>query len=188
MFGTKDLTTILAGVALASAAILIGCGKSSDVSVSESTQGDSKTIVVKGEKGAEVKMEQKEDGSSSISIKNEDGTTQVMSSEAAAIPKEFPEDVPTYPGMTVQLSQSVSENQTFTILASTKDAIDKVAAEFKAKLVEKGWTEKFSMNQPGSGDEKATALLNYGKEGRIVNIVLNTEDEGTGISILTGKE
>jgi hypothetical protein len=174
------------GSFIVGAAMLQGCGGGEPGAEVSQTKSEESTVTVAKGDGGEVRIEQKGDEAVSISVKSEEGNAQFSSGEAVQIPKDFPADVPIYPGMKVQFVQSVTENATFNLQGQTPDALEKVTENLKAKVTAQGWTEKLSMNQAGEGGQ-AGAFLNYEKEGRSLNLVLTGQEDGTVINVVTAK-
>ena len=121
-------------------------------------------------------------GSLAMNIAGEEGAGRVVMGSAAAIPDDFPKDVPLYPGMSLEMVMAMSEQHSFSIQASTQDALDKVAAHFQGEAGKKGWVEELSMNQ---GGDQPMSMLNYTKEGRVLNLMLVSDEGQTRISLTT---
>jgi hypothetical protein len=143
--------------------------------------GDDKSGGVQ-QPGEGVTVEQRGD---SVTITSKQGTAEYTAGASATIPKDLPEDVPTYPGMQVQFAGK--ESQMFTIQGQTDDALATVSDSLKGEAVKRGWSEVMSMNQSAAGGQPGL-MISYTKDNRVLNLVLASEGEGTVISIVTGQQ
>ena len=126
------------------------------------------------------------DDSYTMEVKGTEGEIKMSVGEGAKLPENLPTDVPTYPGMTVTLSQSMAEKEVFNIQGTSTDSFDKVAAQFKSDTAAKGWTEATALDQNLPGKEMK--MLQYTKEDRTLSIMLNAQEGGTNITISTSKK
>lgn len=133
-----------------------------------------------GEGGESFKMSTKDN---STSVEKSDGSKMVMG-EAAAVPANFPKDVPLYEGMKLTMVAFDAPQEMFSISATTPDSVAKVADFYKEKAKANGWAEEVSIAQ--GGDQMYT--LGYSKEKRNLNVMVMKTDEGTGIQITTGNK
>lgn len=136
----------------------------------------------------ELKFQTEEAGESSFTMEvtSKEGEIKMSAGSAARLPEGLPSDVPTYPGMTLTLSQSMKENETFNLMATTSDLFGKVGAHFKAETTAKGWTQTNYQEQ--SEDARPSSVYVGSKEGRILTILLTTEEQGTSIAITTARQ
>jgi hypothetical protein len=65
----------------------------------------------------------------------------------------------------------------------TSDSVATVAAYYATETPKQGWSEETNMDQ---GDK--LRVVAYKKEGRSLNVMLATTDEGTNITINTSQE
>jgi hypothetical protein len=126
------------------------------------------------------------DDSYSMVLNSKEGQVKMSAGSAAKLPDGFPQDVPTYPGMTLTFSQSMKEKETFNLQATSTDSLDKVSAHFKSEATAKGWTETTSLDQNGEGQQMK--MMAYSKEDRILNIVLTSQEGVNSITISTAKQ
>lgn len=155
---------------LASALLVGGCGKDEGKVIHESDDG---------------KVTVKQDGDSvSVTMEGKDGAAQYTAGADAKLPDNFPEDVPTYPGMALEMSGQM--DKMLTVSARTADAMQQVGEHLKKGAAENGWTEAMSMNQSSGG--QPSMIMSYTKADRVLNLTLAQEDKGTVINIMTGQQ
>jgi hypothetical protein len=161
---------LIGGLTLASTLIFSGCGKDEGKVIHESDDG---------------KVSVKQDGDSvSVTMEGKDGTAQYTAGAAAKLPADFPDDVPTYPGMALEMSGQMGKM--LTVQARTPDAMQQVGEHIKKGAAENGWAEAMSMNQSAGG--QSSMIMSYTKADRVLNLTLAQEDQGTMISIVTGQQ
>ncbi len=106
----------------------------------------------------------------------------VSTGESAAIPEDFPKDVPLYEPMNVLSITEVSGEQTYVLQGSATDAFEKVEAAMKTKAEANGWQE----TTPDAAIHDATmSVRNYTKEKRTLNVTLFQQESGTLINVST---
>jgi hypothetical protein len=121
--------------------------------------------------------------SMSMKVMGKKGPIQLHVGAGTKVPKDFPSDVPLYPGMTVMMSHSQAEGQMFFVQAKSSDPVAKIAGFYEKQAPTKGWQSK---NSTTAGD---ITSLGYAKDGRTLQITFSAVDgEGTGISIATGSD
>lgn len=170
---------------IAVAVVLTGCGGkvAEEISTKAVEKAVEKNLSADGEK-VDVDLDAEGD-SFSMTVSGGDGQTQMTMGAQAKVPDGFPKDVPLYPGMAMQMAMSGGAENAFSLQATTKDSLDKVAAYYKAQAEKQGWSEEMSMNQ---GGDQPMKMLNYSKEGRVINLVLAVADGETQISLTTATE
>lgn len=171
----------IAGTALCLLVSAGGCGGK----VSDTVQ---EAIVEKAVETGAAQSGQKVDvdvEGDSLTMTFQEGDAQLTIGAQAEIPENFPKDVPVYPGATVSFSQVITENQLFSIQAVTNDPLETVFEYYKEKSADEGWTEGMAMSQ---GMGKPMRMLNYTKEGRVLNLMLIAEEDQTVVHITTGNE
>ena len=142
------------------------------------------------EKAVEKKIEKETGAKAEVDLSDQGmkmtGTSEgekfsVTTGEATEIPKDFPEDVPLYqPGKAVS---AVEVAGGYSVTLTTPDAVDKVAANYKAQMTAQGWAEQATMNMGGQ------TVLVYGKEeGRVVNIAVMPVEGATTITVTVATE
>lgn len=78
----------------------------------------------------------KVDQAGNVEVKTEDGKVSI--SNKKELPVEWPSDVPTYPGSTIE-STFKGESQLVNVFFSSQDEPDKVIQFYKEQLAAKGW-------------------------------------------------
>ncbi|MFA6242445.1 MAG: hypothetical protein WC655_16030 [Candidatus Hydrogenedentales bacterium] len=107
----------------------------------------------------------------------------VSTGESAAIPEDFPKDIPLYEPMKVLSITQVSGEQTYVLQGSATDVFEKVEAAMKAKAEANGWQE----TTPETAIHDSTmSVRNYAKEKRTLNVTLFQQEAGTLINLSTG--
>ena len=122
-----------------------------------------------------------QDGSFSMT----QGGMKMSSGAGATLPEGFPKDVPVYPGVTITMGMANSDEQSYSVTAETKDALQNVADKYKKDLVANGWAEQSSFSQTA---DSPMAMLSYTKDGRVVVISIQAENGKTTISIAVSKQ
>ena len=143
-------------------------GKKVNVDVS----GD--TMTVKGEDGT-TKI-----SGNSMEITSQDGKTKMVSGENAALPADFPKDVPVYPGAKVTMAASNTEDKTTTLTLESKDAVEKIADYVSKETAAQGWKEDMVIKQPG---DQPLHMLGYKKDNRTLMYTISGGSDGTSISM-----
>jgi hypothetical protein len=142
------------------------------------------------EKAVEKKIEKETGAKAEVDLSDQGmkmtGTSEgekfsVTTGEATEIPKDFPEDVPLY--QPARAVSAVVVAGGYSVTLTTPDAVDKVAANYKAQMTAQGWAEQASMNMGGQ------TVLVYGKEeGRVVNIAVMPVEGATTITVTVATE
>jgi hypothetical protein len=142
------------------------------------------------EKAVEKKIEKETGAKAEVDLSDQGmkmtGTSEgekfsVTTGEATEIPKDFPEDVPLYQPASAVSAVVVAGGYSVTL--TTPDAVDKVAANYKAQMTAQGWAEQATMNMGGQ------TVLVYGKEeGRVVNIAVMPVEGATTITVTVATE
>jgi len=164
------------GLALAVLVCAAGCKKTAEEAMEAAIEsqiakdGGSANVEI-GEDDMSFKFEDKKSGAKMAFGKN------------VEMPKDFPQDVPVYKSMTLAMAHSQKENNTFMVQGVTPDSVATVAAYYATETPKQGWSEETNMDQ---GDK--LRVVAYKKEGRSLNVMLATTDEGTNITINTSQE
>ena len=156
-------------LALTLAMVVAGCGQKAAEFVAEKA--------IEAGSGGQADVDISGD-SANITMKTADGT-EVEIGTASNVPDDFPEDVPLYPGLTVQSTAKESSKQMFTVTGSSEDAFTKVSEHLKSKLVEEGWTEDSAVTTP------QMHMLNYKKDGRVANVQVIDANGATQVTVTT---
>lgn len=123
------------------------------------------------------------DDNVSLKFQDEKGESTFASGKNVALPDDFPQDVPQYSPMTVIMANAQQEDERFTIQATSTDSLDQVAAFYKQEVPKQGWEEE--SNTAMGSDMRA---LTYKKDGRSLQVMVAATDDGTTLTISTGKE
>lgn len=92
----------------------------------------------------------------------------LIDSRHGGVPKDFPKDAPVYPGVTGILATNEEGNRT--LMASSKDGVDKVSAYYEQELKKNGWTQA----GPSSSGDGLTAT-SYTKETRDLSVCIGQD-------------
>ena len=119
-----------------------------------------------------------------------DGNVHIVTSQGnfnggTEIPKDWPADVPTYPGATVEYAATIAlpeGKQGLTLTVSTSDTIADAVKFYTDTLTTQGWKIQSSMQ---SGDNTIIAAQ---KDTRTLATSISTLDGKTTISMGVGKE
>lgn len=119
----------------------------------------------------------------SIEVKGKDGNTMSVG-ENASLPKDFPSDVPIYPGGKVVIA-SKYDGDKFNATLATKDDSNKVGSYYEDELTKNGW----SSDNQNSYSTSAIQSMNYIKDNRllIVNITAGSKANNETMISLTVK-
>jgi len=155
-------------------AVAPGCKKASESSAEKAAEraiekatGNKADVNISGEG---VKITGKEGGKEfSYEVAGKGG--------AAALPKNFPEDVPRYPQATVQSSMSQG-NAMNMVMFQTGDAPDKVQAFYGAKLKDGGWEIVSEVSTP------QMRMISAKKAGREANVTVVGDKGKCTISVV----
>jgi len=168
-------------IVAAGAASFTGCGsaaeKASEKAAEEAIERNAASQGMK----ADVDIK---DGGAAMTFQadTENGAVSVETGENVQLPKGFPEDVPTYPGMTVKMAQSAEQKGSFNVVASTSDSVESVVKKLQEKAEAAGWTQQASY---GAAQMKS---LSYTKADRKLSIVVSGAGTETNITLTTQSE
>lgn len=122
-----------------------------------------------------------EDDSGRFELTGEDGSVvRIATGKDAAIPDDFPSDVPLFPGFKPDMVQSLPGG-TVAVAGSVPAAIPSVKSYYDQAALREGWTVT------GSIGEEHVASLTYTKGERMLQVTATPDMAGTMISITTGK-
>jgi hypothetical protein len=99
-----------------------------------------------------------------------------------SIPSDFPKDVPLYPGETVDMVNYVPESDTFVLQAHCPDSLPDVEQKFQQESAAQGWTDE---TPPKAVRDLSLRALVFTKSGRILQVMLIRNDNGTIINVVT---
>jgi hypothetical protein len=132
--------------------------------------------------GSEANVEI-DDESFSMQVQGKDGQQTLQIGEDTKLPEGFPEDVPLYPDWTIVVAHTQAGDSIFMIQAQSADPLPQVAEFFTEKVPQNGWEEKSNTSQ----GEKMK-ILQYAKDDRTLNFIINADDQGTGVNITIAKK
>ncbi len=121
---------------------------------------------------------------------NVDGTVKVTTSEGTVtnenkLPDDWPGDVPTYPGATVQVSGVMNpdaEQKGASAMLQTSDAVTDVIAFYKTQMAAQGWTVDATMQLNGG------TVMSSSKDDRAMSVSIMPAGDKTTITIGTGQK
>lgn len=140
------LCAVAIGVAALAVFALAGCGGSkeepkSSGSAAADAVAEAAVEHAAAEQGQNVDVDINSASETvTMSVKSEDGTTQMSMGGSIEAPKDLPEDVTVYPGLTLQVAQVIPETHECMLTGETADAVEKVVEYYKTELAGKGWT------------------------------------------------
>lgn len=190
---TWTLKLALAALAF-TVALCGGCGKIAEegaekaLEMSLSEDGQSVDVDLDAEGG--VMRITTEEGEMTISGDDEsfsmtgmDGGMTITGGDAAAIPADFPKDVPLPEGFKPTMVQTTKEEGMFMVMGPVEGSMDEATAALRKSAVNQGWTEQHNTNVAG-----VMAQVTFGKDERVLNLMVLTEDGKTQVSITTMNE
>ncbi|HEO69949.1 MAG TPA: hypothetical protein ENN80_01700 [Candidatus Hydrogenedentes bacterium] len=149
-----------------------------DVDVDVDSDKGAMSMTVKDEKGQTHTMDMKtgKDGAS-ITMTDEEGPASVTIGEAATIPEDFPKDVPLYKELELRMVQSMPGQQSYLVLAHSKDPVETIAGFYAKECEAQGWEEEMTVNQQGS------RMVLYKKGERNLQVGVIPEEDGTAVNL-----
>lgn len=183
---------------VACAFTLAGCGDDTAEPVTTPDEGDVSSAAPEVEttrngENFSMSFKGKDGKSGSIEIGGEEGSftmnidggpegMQMKVGNDAAMPDNFPKDVPVYNDLKLNLTQTTNDG--IVIQGTVTDDMDTVSAFFKEQAVKQGWEEQSSMNTTG---DTAMTMLSYTKGDRTLNVTVTRQDNETMIQIITSE-
>lgn len=144
--------------------------------------GESDTLEEAGLESVEPDQEEVqvdvEDDSGQFELTNEEGTVRIATGKNAAIPDDFPKDVPLFPGFKPDMVQWLPSGQV-ALAGSVPVSIPSVKSYYDRMAATNGWIST------GSISEHHVASLNYAKDERTLQVTATPDVSGTMISITT---
>ncbi len=115
-------------------------------------------------------------GSGDVTVKTDEGTW----STSDKLPADFPNDVPLYPGATVQGSVASAQQQGGGYYAGleTTDSINKVVSWYKAEVAASGWTVSTNLEVDGG------LMLGGTKDTRELVVTISKQDNKVAIGLV----
>lgn len=122
----------------------------------------------------------------SMTVQGADGNVQMTAGASAKIPDDFPKDIPVYPGLKLQMVQTIESGKSYMVQGNSGDAVEKAAAFYKKEAAAQGWTEQSSMNQAG---DNPMQMFTYAKGERTLTVMImrDSSENRTSISLTTGQ-
>ncbi len=144
---------------------LAGCRRSTTVStpdgqVKVTNKGKQTDVTIQGADGQKVQISGSEEG--------------------VEMPKDFPSDVPIYPGAKVLMAMDLGKAHSLQLRCPDERA--KVAAFFKEKMKENGWSSEGTIDTP-------QLVMVHGKKGdRSLSVSVTSDDNGTMATVTIAQE
>jgi len=153
---------VLAGAAV----LLVGCGRKKGEDAGGNAITDKLMNVASG---GRAKVDSS-DGT--VKITTREGTTVVT---AAALPANFPKDVPIYRGASVV--NSVQGEDAIGVTLQTTDSVKAVADFYRREMASRGWQEEANVTLQGN------TMMTYVLADRTLNVVINDAGEARVIAL-----
>jgi len=156
------------------AILALGCGRRAEQPVAKS---DDKGGFAVKDKGVDISVSK---DSGQVTIKGKDGAVvseQKMGGDLA-LPKEFPKDVPAYPGAKIEQNIVLGADN-HTLIKFAPDPVQKVFAFYEDKLVANGWKigSKVQEKDGGTitshkGDLSCVLLMSSDRNGTLIQLTV----------------
>jgi hypothetical protein len=196
----RPLISVLVTPALiASMAVFSGCGKAAEkaqeAAIEHALEKDGNADVKVDVKNNAMTIKSTENGETTTYNYSNDGGTMTVAGEkgkmtittgkSAAIPENFPKDVPQYPGAELQTVMTNTEEGVSSIEATTADALDKVMDWFKDQVAKNGWQPDQTMTMDGDSPMR---MMTCKKENRQLMLNITSSGGVTHINCMESKE
>jgi len=162
-------------------------GQKVDVKISPDSGGAKMTIQGQDADGKTVNMQigGQNDGFS-MTVQDAGGGAKMTAGASAKNPDDFPKDIPVYPGLKLQMVQTIESGKSYMVQGNSGDTVDKIAAFYKKEVAAQGWTEQSSMNQAG---DNPMQMFSYEKGERSLTVMImrDSSENLTSISLTTGQ-
>lgn len=181
----RTFFTLVLGISLLAMA---GCKRSNTTytgpngeKMTVNEDGSNAQITFTGKDGKKTLMSTKTGGKGEVTITGADGETMQYSTgeKGAALPKDFPKDVPVYSGGVIM--QNMTMPNGILVMIKSGDATDKIKEFYENSLKDQGWVNETSMESPQG------STLIYKKDDRTLSVIIATGDE-TMIHLTISKE
>lgn len=116
------------------------------------------------------------------SPKNPETAIEVAVGEKARIPEGFPDDVPLPADFVAENVSALPAQSTYVVQGRVPGSLETVTSDLKRQIQENGWSEESPIQQEAIQDMK---MMNFEKEGRMLNVTLFPEDDGTSVNVTT---
>lgn len=107
---------------------------------------------------------------------------EVVTGDDAGIPEGFPADVPLPENLRVDNVSALPAQGTYVLQGHVPDELESVAPVMHQRIMEQGWTEDTPAQAQELPDMK---MVNFKKEGKMLNVTLFREDNGTSVNLTT---
>lgn len=170
MFNAFRMLVFLLAAALALG--VSGCGKAQE----KITEKAMEQAMAKDGGKAHVDLAKKQ-----VSIQTKDGTKIDVANggQSLQVPADFPKDIYIYDKAGVK--GSVQDDDGRTLNLTTPDPVEKITAQYKAKMTAAGWTEKSNAAMTGM------TMLEYEKAGQDVMVHITRSGDATQIILMVHK-
>ena len=155
------LLSTFAGAAL----VLSGCGKAGE-KVSEKLI--EKSLRNSGATGAKVDLSK-----GKMTVKTDEGVTEVSSGDAASLPADFPKDVFVLKGAKIQTA--MKSPQGFMVQMKSDQNMSKIAESYSAEMKTQGWAQEAAV------DMGEMCSRSFKKDKRQVAVIVSKTDKTSDV-------
>ena len=153
-------------------------GKTADVKIDQDSGAFSITVTDENDQQSTMTMNISEDAAQ-LNLSGTDGAMTMRSGTSAQVPDTFPDDVPLYPDMTIQMVMEMA-GEGFTVVGISDRTLAEVTAFYDKATKEMDWTEMMVM-----GRDETSSMVNYQKGHRTLMVIAGVEDGEVHINIST---
>ncbi|MCL4692987.1 MAG: hypothetical protein KJ060_10825 [Candidatus Hydrogenedentes bacterium] len=107
---------------------------------------------------------------------------EVTTGDEARVPDQFPSDIPLPGGLTVINVSALPDQGTYVLQGQVPEALESVSDAMKVAIEEQGWKEETPAQAQELPDMK---MMNFKKDGKMLNVTLFREDAGTSVNLTT---
>jgi len=111
-----------------------------------------------------------------------EAAVEVISGEEARIPDGFPEDVPLPEEFAVESVSALPAQGAYVVQGRVPGLLEIVTPEMKRQIEGQGWAEVSPVDREAMRD---MLMMNFTKEGKMLNVTLFREDNGTSVNVTT---
>ena len=108
-------------------------------------------------------------------FESDDGT--ILTGDQAKLPDDFPEDVPLYPGLKLNVVSDMQNGAAIMVQGEVDATIEEISAYYEKEAADQGWTTETEMKQP------QMAMYIFKKDGRTMQVLAVPEDDGVSLSV-----
>ncbi len=168
----RNVSFLIVSPLLGAALVLSGCGKAGD-KASETLIEQS--LRSSGAKGAKVDLSK-----GKMTVKTEEGVTELSTGEAVSLPADFPKDVYVLKGAKIQMAMKTPQG--FMIQMKSDQGMSKIAEAYGAEMKAQGWTQETAadmgeMRSRSFKKEKRQAVVMVSKSDAASDVMLTLTTE-----------